>query len=165
MRPRDRGGSVPGAVALACGVLPQRSLVCPSQARTRCFGERMGGESPLKTLITERRLRQLASARSFERGEQYYRDGHVSSLAERGAVVSATVRGTEDYQVRLEAVGGELRHRCTCPLGGGGEFCKHAVAVALAWLHGQSQDDPSPAIWLASRGSNDHLLRIACFNA
>lgn len=96
----------------------------------------------MKTLITERRLRQLASARSFQRGEEYAQHGRVVSLVENGAVLTATVRGTEEYQVRLEAADGELRHRCSCPMGRDGEFCKHAVAGALAWLHEQK---PEPA--------------------
>ncbi|MEB3339157.1 MAG: SWIM zinc finger family protein [Leptolyngbyaceae bacterium] len=29
---------------------------------------------------------------------------------------------------------GDMNHRCSCPLGADGIFCKHCVAVGLAWL-------------------------------
>ncbi len=95
---------------------------------------RMSAASALHRLLTRRRLRQLASGRSFERGETYFRERRVLSLVQRAGALTATVRGAEDYSVRLGAADGALRFHCSCPVGGDGEFCKHQVAVALAWL-------------------------------
>lgn len=48
----------------------------------------------------------------------------------------ATVRGTRDYRVTLWVEDGDLASSCTCPVGGDGLFCKHCVAVALAYRAG-----------------------------
>jgi uncharacterized Zn finger protein len=32
------------------------------------------------------------------------------------------------------AVGNDIDYSCSCPMGDDGEFCKHCVAVALAWI-------------------------------
>lgn len=94
----------------------------------------MATASSLRLVLTTRHVRQAASPRSFERGETYAAEGHVLSLVESADTLTATVRGTTDYRVRLAVAGGALVHRCSCPVGVEGEFCKHGVAVALAWL-------------------------------
>lgn len=48
--------------------------------------------------------------------------------------MTATVDGTHAYLVRLEVTRTGLRGRCSCPYGSEVPFCKHCVAVALAWL-------------------------------
>jgi len=79
-------------------------------------------------------LRRLGGERSFKRGQEYFENKRVSALAERDGVITAMVRGTHPYVVRLQIDGGRLGHSCTCPIGNGGEFCKHCVAAGLAWL-------------------------------
>jgi len=75
-----------------------------------------------------------AGERSYARGEEYFEGGRVASLAENVGVVSARVQGSETYEVRLWAEDGELASSCTCPWAEEGNFCKHCVAVGLAWL-------------------------------
>lgn len=58
----------------------------------------------------------------------------MQSLAESLNVVTGRVRGTESYQVRLWVEDSELAASCTCPWAAEGNFCKHCVAVGLAWL-------------------------------
>jgi uncharacterized Zn finger protein len=82
-------------------------------------------------------LRRLAGNRSYDRGADYYAAGAVGSLAIDGESAVATVNGSYDYRVRLDIDGDDIDFSCTCPVGQDGEFCKHAVAVALAW-RGQS---------------------------
>ncbi|MEV8442905.1 SWIM zinc finger family protein [Actinosynnema sp. NPDC051121] len=77
-------------------------------------------------------VRRLADPRSFERGEEYFADGRVRRISVDGTTVSATVDGTHAYRVRLDVTRSGLRGRCSCPHDV--EFCKHCVAVALAWL-------------------------------
>ncbi|MFQ5694014.1 MAG: SWIM zinc finger domain-containing protein, partial [Nitrospinota bacterium] len=123
----------------------------------------MGGEV-LPDLLNRRSLRRMAGPKSFERGEDYLTDGRVGPLAERGGTIEAEVRGSRPYHVELRAGEGDLDHSCTCPVGMDGAFCKHCVAVGLAWL-GQGRTGQVPAgkpaeprvtmddvrAWLASR--------------
>ncbi|MBI4481544.1 MAG: SWIM zinc finger family protein [Acidobacteria bacterium] len=44
------------------------------------------------------------------------------------------MQGTRPYRVKLWLQDGELEYSCTCPVGNDGAFCKHCVAVGLAWL-------------------------------
>ncbi len=88
-------------------------------------------------------LIEFAGERYFGRGEKYFHEGRVRSLVEHEGTVAAKVAGTHEYRVRLWGEDGELLHSCDCPLGMDGEFCKHCVAVGLAWLEGDAPDDPS----------------------
>jgi uncharacterized Zn finger protein len=78
-------------------------------------------------------LRDLASPRSYERGENYAADGYVHSITEYKGKLVATVTGKHDYQVKLWVEHDSLESDCTCPMGEMGEFCKHCVATALVW--------------------------------
>jgi len=88
----------------------------------------------LKNVLTRDALRQLAGARSFERGEDYFAAGQVISLVEHAGKLTATVQGTEDYRVKISIRDGALDYDCTYPMGADSAFCKHCVAVGLAWL-------------------------------
>ena len=94
----------------------------------------MTAAASLNDLLTERHVRQLASGASFARGETYFKENRIRSLVQHGNVLTASVRGAQDYAVRLTAVDGSLQYRCSCPIGADDGFCKHSVAVALAWL-------------------------------
>jgi uncharacterized Zn finger protein len=76
-------------------------------------------------------IRTLAGSPSFERGTEYALRGRVVDVLATDAGVTATVRGSDDYAVRLWADGGAAAYSCSCPVGLGGAFCKHCVAVAL----------------------------------
>jgi uncharacterized Zn finger protein len=91
-------------------------------------------EPALTELLTRETLRRLADRRSFERGEEYVASGAVGSLQWDESSIRASVQGTQRYRVRLELAGGVLAGSCTCPVGREGLFCKHCVAVGLAWL-------------------------------
>lgn len=88
----------------------------------------------LDGILNRDTLLGLTGERYFERGVEYHLDGRVRSLAAHGGTVAAKVLGTEEYRVRLWAGNGTLDYSCDCPLGMDGEFCKHCVAVGLAWL-------------------------------
>src|SRR5579864_4806754 len=102
----------------------------------------MPASDEMKDLLTREALRQLAGGRSFERGEDYFASGQVTSLVEHAGKLTATVQGTEDYRVALSVCAGELHYDCTCPMGMDGAFCKHCVAAGLAWLAGSSGTSP-----------------------
>ena len=79
-------------------------------------------------------LRDLAGDRYYQRGVDYFERGLVRSLAEYDGRIVADVSGTESYQVQLWLENGDLMSRCSCPLGVDDLFCKHCVAVGLAWI-------------------------------
>lgn len=88
----------------------------------------------LPKLLNEAALEELAGERAFERGADYFADGHVAGLKEDNSGITARVRGTYDYRVKLWAEDEELAFECNCPVGQDNVFCKHCVAVGLAWL-------------------------------
>jgi uncharacterized Zn finger protein len=99
----------------------------------------MAEANRLNDVLTRNALRQLAGARSFERGKDYFKMGQVTCVVEHAGKLTATVQGTEDYSVDIFVCGGALEYDCTCPVGGDGAFCKHCVAAGLAWLANSSK--------------------------
>src|SRR5271163_1101617 len=91
--------------------------------------------SALSRAMNDAVIRRLAGAQSYQRGVDYFSQGHVKSLDERGGSVHAVVRGNQDYIVTLVADEGVLDYSCDCLAATDGVFCKHCVAVALAWLN------------------------------
>lgn len=104
--------------------------------------------------VTPKLLRAIAGARFFRRGEEYFEAGAVRSLRVENGGVRAVVRGTYAYRVRLWLDGDGLGHDCTCPVGRDGEFCKHCVAVGLAW-HADGQDHGDTGDGGAASGAGD----------
>ena len=103
-----------------------------------------------------RALRRMAGARSFERGEDYFANGQVGSLAEHEGTITTKVQGARSYRVKLWIEDGEVGYSCTCPMGIDGVFCKHCVAVGLAWLdHGRPGKTPSKKASRAAVTMND----------
>lgn len=88
----------------------------------------------LKDLLNQDGLLKRAGAAYFDRGLKYFQKKRVRSLAQDGEHITANVIGTSTYEVHLWLQDGELLSRCSCPLGQGREFCKHCVAVGLAWI-------------------------------
>ncbi|MEN8179101.1 MAG: DUF6880 family protein [Pseudomonadota bacterium] len=95
----------------------------------------------ISNYLTTRRIRQWAGGRSFERGQAYFTEGLVSGLKERNGRISASVKGAHTYRVSLREDGDTVEYACDCPVGLRGDFCKHCVATALAWLEGQAPTD------------------------
>ena len=77
-------------------------------------------------------LQELAGAKAYRRGEEYYRDGHVRIIAVEPKRVLAQVSGTEDYRTEVTGRGKAIGGDCSCPAFEDWGFCKHMVAVALA---------------------------------
>jgi uncharacterized Zn finger protein len=83
-------------------------------------------------------IRSLAGDRWFARGEAYLKQGRVDNLSTDGRRLSANVTGTQTYRVRLSCRNSRIEFSCTCPFGEDGNFCKHCVSVALAWIEAES---------------------------
>ena len=91
----------------------------------------------LADLITRKSLQDLAGTITFQRGEDYFSNEAVSRVRVEEEKVSARVEGSDTYHVELWDNGGDLDYKCSCPQGDEGNFCKHCVAVGLAWLAGK----------------------------
>jgi uncharacterized Zn finger protein len=91
--------------------------------------------------LSEATIRHHVIAQSFERGQGYYRNGSVTSLIQRGNVLSASVEGSEvdPYRISIHFdKGGITSAICTCLYDYEG-WCKHIVATLLTCLHQPDQ--------------------------
>jgi uncharacterized Zn finger protein len=87
--------------------------------------------------ITESMIRAGASPESFRRGEQYHREGAISNTTLQGTQLSGECAGTYApyYRVQVELdEAGIADASCTCLYEYGG-YCKHIVALLLAYLY------------------------------
>ena len=85
--------------------------------------------------LTEASIRAGASEKVFARGQELFRRGAVSQTAIRGDTLSGECEGNESpfYKARIELDEGGVRSAsCTCPYDFGG-YCKHLVALLLAY--------------------------------
>lgn len=80
--------------------------------------------------ITKDTIQDLCTAAVYERGETYLSEGRIQQLTRFDETVTAVVRGSHDYDVRLDLAADELDPYCSCPYDGPG-VCKHVVAVLL----------------------------------
>jgi uncharacterized Zn finger protein len=99
-------------------------------------------------VFSEAAIRQQATAQSFQRGEDYYLEGRVVSLVQRGDALQAEVEGSQyrPYRVRVHFdQGGITEATCSCPYDWGG-WCKHVVAALLACLHEPEVIETRPAL-------------------
>ena len=95
--------------------------------------------SELRAVLDIPTAEAMAGRRSFERGVGYVADGRVGDVSASNDAIEAVVLGTEPYVVRLWAAEGRLMNSCTCPMGDAGTFCKHCVALALAWIEPEAE--------------------------
>jgi len=87
--------------------------------------------------ITESMIRVGATPESFRRGEEYHRESAISNTSIQGTLLSGECAGTYApyYRVKVELdEAGIADASCTCLYEYGG-YCKHIVALLLAYLH------------------------------
>ena len=82
------------------------------------------------------------------RGQAYFTKGRVTLMSARPNEITARVRGTTKYRVRVRLRGSKLLASCTCPyFSPQGEPCKHLWAtLLLADSRGLLQTAPSFAV-------------------
>jgi uncharacterized Zn finger protein len=98
--------------------------------------------------LSEDEIRQAATEKSFERGEDSYDQGAVLEIVRRGRTVYAEVEGSEadPYTVRITfSTHGIPEGTCTCPYDYGG-WCKHLVAVGLSMVRGTQPIESRPTL-------------------
>ena len=91
-------------------------------------------KNKIDEVVTVSNLRYAAGSRSYSRGEEYFEDGAVHHLHCDGEQLTADVHGTHVYHARITNKDGFLEGECSCPFGQDGNFCKHLVALGLAYL-------------------------------
>ncbi len=98
--------------------------------------------------LSEAIIRQQATAESFRRGRNYYQQGAVVSVIQRGNVWQAEVEGSEytPYQVHIVFDKASITTTtCSCPYDWGG-WCKHIVATLLTCLYKPETITVRPAL-------------------
>jgi len=90
---------------------------------------------PLKTILTEEMLEEMASRSNFRYGQKIAKDGDVHVLKTNTFNLVARVKHGqgETRTVELMSTPKGFRHRCTCTARKD-LFCKHCVAVGLSSL-------------------------------
>lgn len=99
----------------------------------------------IDTIFTRGAIQHLGGPRFFERGATYSASGRVKKLKVGDGAVTATVQGQHPYQVQLWIEDGGPAYSCTCPVGEDRLFCKHCVAVGLAFA-GRNEEPTAPDI-------------------
>lgn len=84
----------------------------------------------------------LAEPHIVERGEDLVGYVHMRTLDLPQRIVTALVKGTSLYQVRLDTEQPE-ESTCTCPHFADGHYCKHIVATALVFNQALEGGDPA----------------------
>lgn len=98
----------------------------------------------LNELITRQNLREEAGDVYFKRGLDYFKSGKVQKLHVNDGRIEGKVAGSRSYRCSIEPdEDGWFSGECSCPLGDDGEFCKHLVALGLAFIDGF--ETPQPA--------------------
>lgn len=101
---------------------------------------------PPDDLLDRTLLRQMAGDAEFRKGENYHQAGAVRQVQIAGDRITAKVSGSRAYRVKLWRGRGQLQFSCNCDRGHEQEFCKHCVAVGLAWLAGPAGQSAKPGV-------------------
>lgn len=99
-----------------------------------------GAEDAWLQQLSDSALTRLSGSAVFPRGQTYAASGAIDTLADappqpgEQAALQAVVHGAQAYQVRVWIDDeDELHGACDCPHARDGNFCKHLVALCLAW--------------------------------
>ncbi len=95
-------------------------------------------KTPIDDVVTVNELRIMAGNRTFHWGEAVFQSGAVHQLHSDGEELTGEVYGPQVYYARLINDTNFLDGECDCPDGLEGVFCKHLVALGLAYLDQQN---------------------------
>jgi len=102
-------------------------------------------------------LKKLKDSGRYERGYTYYKQRRVKDPLVNENVIIAEVVGTDNYQVKIFLDKGDVS--CTCPDGAG--YCKHVIAVMLAYKNNKKSFSNARDIFSDLRKKNkDELISI-----
>ncbi|MGS2717267.1 SWIM zinc finger family protein [Eionea flava] len=90
-------------------------------------------------MITDKQLIALAGKGAFTRGKDYFASDAVIEWNKKGTKINGLVEGSQTYTVTLHHTTTHFDGSCDCPASEGIDFCKHCVAVALAYRQEQTE--------------------------
>lgn len=102
--------------------------------------------------LTEETIEDAAGSGAFNRGKKIS-SADVTILSDTESEVQAAVQGTWTYRTTLFVQGDRVGTTCDCPVGT--QWCKHAVAVALALLIPNELSFDDSAVTDSSATSNE----------
>jgi uncharacterized Zn finger protein len=85
--------------------------------------------------LSESVIETLAGEAGYKRGLDYYNEGRVAQLTIDQTQISASVEGQQRYKVLLNHTAKVFDGCCNCPASDNFDFCKHCVAVSLAYYY------------------------------
>ncbi len=100
------------------------------------------------TGFNQQQIKEVASERIFQRGENLYNLVAVSALVRRGDKISARCQGSEPlpYHLWAQLKDGEvIAADCSCPFDWE-PYCKHIVALLLTYLYQPQDFEPRLAL-------------------
>lgn len=103
-------------------------------------------------ILSESVIATLAGEAAYQRGLEYYNEGRVEQLNINDTQISASVEGQKQYRVSLNHTAKMFDGSCNCPASDNFDFCKHCVAVSLAYYY-QTQTN----LEMADAGKADTL--------
>ncbi|MGI8687039.1 MAG: SWIM zinc finger family protein [Thermomicrobiales bacterium] len=86
--------------------------------------------------LSEQTIRARFDPQSWQRGQQYARDGAIINARRQGMTLKASCVGSMPEPYRVEVtfdVRVIVSAECSCPVGDEG-YCKHVAALLLTWL-------------------------------
>ncbi|MFH0988672.1 MAG: SWIM zinc finger family protein [bacterium] len=96
----------------------------------------------ISQLLTIDQLRKSVGEPSYSRGKEYFEEGRVKNIEIDDERIYAKVHGSRVYRVELWQEKDKLEYSCTCPFHQDNKvFCKHCVAVALAFLESKKHEE------------------------
>ena len=104
----------------------------------------MNQPTPFAHVLHEATIAKLARGPALARGQAYFAERRVTSLSLVSGRLFGEVVGTKRYETTIWVTGDRLGYVCSCPSGSDGNFCKHCVAVAIAWLESQKAQTYTP---------------------
>jgi SNF2 family DNA or RNA helicase len=92
--------------------------------------------------ISEDHIRDLAGDIIYSRGRRYFLSGRVRGFYLKDGILFGKIQGSapNPYTAKIYFNRKDLHPECSCPYTWG-DFCKHTVALALAWLQ---RNEPLP---------------------
>ncbi len=80
--------------------------------------------------ITSEKIHNLCNSKTYQKAIEYYNEGRVKDVTIKGKKITATVRGTYNYYVKITMKKGYLQYTCSCPYDWDGS-CKHVIATLM----------------------------------
>lgn len=114
--------------------------------------------------LSEESILLRTGEKVFHRGELLRESGAISSLAKRGDSLYAKVEGSDVKPYRVSVTwgdDGEVEAECSCPYAEDyGDWCKHIVAVTLAYAHDEDIEEQPPLGELLEPFTRNQLVEL-----